>query len=198
MTARPAAPPSPPLVLASASPRRSELLARVDLNFDVVAPDVDESVLPGEDPDDYVARVAGAKADRVARDRPGAVVLAADTAVVLDGVPLGKPAGPHDAARMLRCLAGRSHRVVTAVCVVDPCGGRHCCTADALVTMAAVSDAEIAAYVASGEPMGKAGAYAVQGRGAALVTRVEGDPTTVVGLPLRATLELLRDAGMPI
>ena len=196
MSTLPTPAPGPPLVLASASPRRSELLARVDLTFDVVAPDVDEAVLPGEDPDHYVARVAGAKADRVAGDRPGTVVLAADTAVVLDGVPLGKPADPHEAVRMLRGLAGRSHRVVTSVCVVDPRGGRHRCTETALVTMAALSDAEIAAYVDTGEPMGKAGAYAVQGRGAALVTRVEGDPTTVVGLPLRATLGLLRDAGI--
>ena len=185
-----------PLVLASASPRRAELLQRVGLEFEVVVPDVDESVHDGEPPDRYAARVAADKAARVAALRPDAVVLAADTAVVVDGDALGKPADAHDAVRMLRRLSGRTHRVLTAVHVVTPDGRAYEVTVGAEVTMAALGDDEIVAYVGTGEPLDKAGAYAVQGRGAALVTRLEGDPTTVVGLPLRTTLDLLDRAGV--
>ena len=186
----------PLLVLASASPRRRELLGRVGLVPEVVAADVDESVLPGEAPDDYVVRVAADKAHAVARSRPGAVVLVADTAVVLDGAALGKPDDAEHALELLERLAGRSHEVLSAVVVVDPDGIEHTTLARAIVTMAPSTSAERAWYVATGEPMDKAGAYAVQGVGAALVDRVEGDPTTVIGLPLRPTLELLRATGV--
>lgn len=184
------------LVLASASPRRSELLERVGLTPRIEPADVDESVLPGESPDDYVVRVATDKAMAVATRSPGAVVLAADTAVVADGVALGKPRDAAHAVELLTSLSGRSHRVLTAVVVVDPDGIVHTDVASATVTMAVSSAEELAWYVDTGEPLDKAGAYAVQGLGAALVERVEGDPTTVIGLPLRATLELLRAAGI--
>ncbi len=194
--AQDAAQDGPELVLASASPRRAELLDRVGLAHRVVPADVDESVLPGETADDYVVRVATDKAVAVATSAPGAVVLAADTSVVLDGEVLGKPADRDHALELLERLSGRSHRVLSAVVVVDADGVVHTTLAGATVTMAPLGADELAWYVDSGEPMGKAGAYAVQGRGAAMVERVEGDPTTVVGLPLRATLDLLRAAGV--
>lgn len=183
-------------VLASASPRRRELLARVGLHPSVAAADVDESVLPGEHADDYVVRVAADKAHTVAARKPGRVVLAADTAVVLDGVPLGKPTDRLDALVMLSKLSGRTHEVLSAVVVVDGDGIEHTALARAAVTMAAVGDEELAWYVSTGEPMDKAGAYGVQGIGAVLVERVDGDPTTVIGLPLRTALELLATAGL--
>ena len=186
----------PLLVLASASPRRAELLRRIGLDPTIVAADVDESVLPGESPHDYVVRVAADKAHAVAQAHPTQVILAADTSVVLDGESLGKPADVDDALVMLARLSGRSHRVLTAVVVVAPDGIEHSAVAAATVTMATTSDAERAWYVDTGEPMDKAGAYAVQGVGAAFVERVEGDPTTVIGLPLRTTVELLTVAGV--
>lgn len=185
----------PPLVLASASPRRAELLARVDLHPTVDPAAVDEAVLPDERPADYVLRVALDKAHAVAARHPGAVVLAADTAVVADGEPLGQPADEAAALAMLGALAGRSHQVLTAV-VATRDGIDHSLLARAEVTMAPSSEQERRWYVANGEPFGKAGAYAVQGAGAVLVERVEGDPTTVIGLPLRATVELLVALGV--
>lgn len=184
------------LVLASASPRRRELLERVGLQFEVVPADVDESLHAGESAEQYVCRVASDKALAVARRRPEALVLASDTSVVLDGEPLGKPVDRADALATLRRLAGRTHTVMTAVVVahdrrVDSILER------ATVQMAAAGDDELAWYVATGEPLDKAGSYALQGIGAALVERIDGDPTTVIGLPLRATLELLRGAGRP-
>lgn len=184
------------LVLASASPRRRDLLERVGLGVEVVPADVDESVLPGESAEDYVVRVAADKARAVAGGHPSRVVLAADTAVVVDGVPLGKPADDDDALVMLATLSDRSHEVLTAVVVRDPSGIEHVALARATVSMAPTTDVERRWYVASGEPADKAGGYAVQGLGAALIERVEGDPTTVIGLPLRTTLELLRVAGV--
>lgn len=186
----------PELVLASASPRRAELLDRVGLTFRVVPAHVDESVLPGETADAYVVRVATDKAMAVGAGAPGAVVLAADTSVVLDGEALGKPTDSAHALELLGRLSGRSHRVLSAVVVVDTDAVVHTTLAGATVTMAQLGAEELAWYVDSAEPMDKAGAYALQGRGAALVERVEGDPTTVIGLPLRATLDLLRAAGV--
>jgi septum formation protein len=184
------------LVLASASPRRAELLRRIGLDPTIIAADIDESVLPGESPHDYVVRVAADKAHAVAQAHPSQVILAADTAVVVDDEALGKPADVDDAVAMLARLSGRSHRVLTAVVVVDPEGIEHSSVAAATVTMADTSATERAWYVGTGEPMDKAGAYAVQGIGAAFVEQVDGDPTTVIGLPLRTTVELLRVAGV--
>ena len=187
---------TPRLVLASASPRRRELLERVGLRPVVEPADTDESTLPGEHADDYVVRVAADKARAVALRHPGTVVIAADTAVVLDGVPLGKPGDPADALDMLSKLSGRTHQVLSSVVVVDTDGIEHTALARAIVTMAPSSDEERAWYVATGEPMDKAGAYGIQGIGAVLLERVEGDPTTVIGLPLRTALDLLRAAGV--
>jgi septum formation protein len=185
-----------PLVLASASPRRRELLERVGICFEVQPADVDEATRPEEPADDYVRRVALDKAHAVAALRPDAFVLAADTAVVLDGEVLGKPADPGDARRTLARLSGRAHEVLTAVVVVGIDGATSVRVDRASVVMADASGEQIAWYVSTGEPLDKAGSYAVQGIGGVLVERIEGDPTTVVGLPLRATVERLRDAGV--
>lgn len=186
----------PSIVLASASPRRRELLARLGLVAEVRPADVDESTLPGETAAEYVLRVAADKAHVVAALEPGRIVVAADTAVVHDGEPLGKPVDAADAIRTLERLAGTTHEVMSAVVVIDPDGIEHSALSRTTVTMAPSDDDERAWYVATGEPMDKAGSYAVQGAGAVLVERVEGDPTTVIGLPLRTTIELLRTAGL--
>jgi septum formation protein len=189
--------PSPPaFVLASASPRRVELLGRVGLEPEVVPAAVDEAVLPGEPAVDYVVRVAADKAHAVAARRPGCAVLGADTAVVLDGEPLGKPVDDRHALELLERLAGRTHDVLSAVVVVGPDGIEHTAVARARVTFADVGRDELEWYVATGEPADKAGGYALQGAGALLVERLEGDPTTVIGLPLRTAVELLRLAGV--
>lgn len=183
----------PPLILASASPRRRELLAQAGIACEVRPADVDETPRVDEAPAAYVTRLACAKALAVDRDdRP---VLGADTAVVLDGEIFGKPADAVDAARMLRALSGREHEVCSAVAVVagDRCDHR-CVTVR--VRMRALDDDEIAAYTRTGEPLDKAGAYAVQGRAAAFVERVDGSYTAVVGLPLYEALALLQAAGI--
>lgn len=186
---------APPLLLASGSPRRAELLERMGYRFLVRASDVDESVHDGEDAGDYAARVSTAKADAVWE--PGLVVVAADTCVVADGEILGKPVDSVDALRMLRALVGRTHTVLTAVHVIAPDGAVRAFTSDALVTLAAASPEVLAGYVDGGEPLDKAGAYALQGQGAALVESIDGDPTTVIGLPLRQTIDALRAIGLP-
>ena len=181
------------LVLASGSPRRARLLSEAGITFDIAASDVDETPLPDEPPAEYIGRVALAKANVPALD-DDMVVLAADTAVIVDSTILGKP---HDAARataMLELLSGRWHDVMTAVVVRwRGFGGEH--VLDRLVTTAVEMeslDAErIAAYVATGEPFDKAGAYAIQERGQALVARVHGSGSNVVGLPVDETLAML-------
>ena len=185
------------LVLASASPRRRELLAALGLTFEVRAADVDESVAPGESPFDAAERLGREKALRIALKEPDAAVVAADTIVVLDGRPLGKPSNRAEAARMLRTLAGRRHEVVTGLAVAR--GGRVVSGRDVTgVVLARMTEEEIAAYVASGEPDDKAGAYALQGLGGIFVERVEGSPSSVVGLPIRLFVLLGREAGMEL
>ncbi|MDQ2677144.1 MAG: Maf family protein [Actinomycetota bacterium] len=185
-----------PLVLASASPRRSELLGRLGLDVVVDPADVDESRLPGESAEEYVLRVSADKAHAVERRHPGVIVVAADTAVVVDGEPLGKPLDSQDALDTLERLSGSAHEVLSSVVVIDPDGIEHAVLARAVVRMAPTEPAEREWYVATGEPMDKAGSYAVQGIGAFLVEGIDGDPTTVIGLPLRATVDLLRVAGL--
>lgn len=194
-----AAEPQPPprLVLASASPRRRELLELAGLDPVVVPADVDEAALPGEDPVAYVARVARAKADG-APVAGGAVVVAADTTVVLDGHRLGKPRDAQDAVAMLRRLQGRGHLVLSGVAVLRPGGQIAQTVVTTQVVMAPLSREAIDAYVATGEPLDKAGSYGIQGRGAAFVARIDGSWTNVVGLPLVETLDLLRDAGIAV
>ncbi len=184
-----------PIVLASASPRRAELLRSAGIPFEVLAADIDESEHPGEAADAYVRRVAAEKARVVARRAPGRVVLAADTTVVVDGRILAKPADAGDAARMLRALSGRAHAVLTAVCLAGPEPGQaRTEVAETHVEFAPMSEEEIAGYVASGEPMDKAGAYGIQGLASRWVSRVDGSYTNVVGLPVALVYQMLRAA----
>ena len=186
------------LILASASPRRRELLGRICAGFTVVPADVDESLDPGPVAA-AVERLALRKARAIAAGARDAVVLAADTVVVVDGAVLGKPAGPDDARAMLRRLRGRPHEVVTGVAVVDAAAGREASlSVTTRVLMAAYSDATLDAYVASGAPLDKAGAYAIQDRDGALVDGLAGSYTNVIGLPLGATRRLLGAFGVPV
>lgn len=180
-------------VLASASPRRRELLGRLGIDPVVRPVDVDERPRPGEPARDLVLRLAHAKA--AACDAPVAdVVLAADTVVVVDGDVLGKPVDAADAAAMLRRLSGRGHEVLTAV-VVRHDGRVGEAVVSTEVAFRALEPAEIAWYVATGEPADKAGAYAIQGGAGAFVTGIVGSDTSVIGLPLAATVDLLRAVG---
>ena len=186
------------LVLASASPRRQELLRNAGISFTVQPADVDETPLPGEPPRECAERLARDKALAVWRLRPQDVVLGADTIVVVDEAILGKPIDAADAARMLRQLSGRVHRVITGVCVVEAAGtgeNRELRTASetTLVTMNDLSDDEIREYVATGEPMDKAGAYAIQGMASRWIPRIEGDYSNVVGLPVALVYRMLSD-----
>ena len=179
------------LVLASASPRRRELLTTAGFAFDVEVADVDETRHHGESAEVYVRRVALAKAQAVAARRANDMVLGADTIVVVDGDVLGKPVNDADAVAMLTRLSGRSHHVLTAVAVVA--GGRSVDTVeDTTVSMHPLTATEIVAYVESGEPRDKAGAYAIQGRASRFIPRIEGSYTNVVGLPIAAVDGLLR------
>ena len=186
------------LFLASKSPRRRDLLRQLGIDADVLDIDVPEQRLPGEPPADYVSRVAREKAGMGLLQVvavPGAVVLGADTEVVFDDEVFGKPADAADAARMLRRLSGRVHQVVSVVWAVS--GGREeCVRSVSAVEFGELSDADIAAYVATGEAFGKAGAYAIQGRAAAFVRRLEGSYSGVMGLPLHETAGLLRRFGV--
>lgn len=185
-----AAPGAHPLVLASSSPRRRQLLGMLGIRFSAVATAVEEVRRPGEPPDEYVRRLAREKA----RAASGAWVLGADTTVVLGDEVLEKPADPEDAFRMLARLQGRRHEVLTAVClrVGD---AEHEAMDRTAVYFRAAGDDLLRAYVATGEPMDKAGAYGIQGYGAALVERIEGDFFSVMGLPVRLVLDLLQRAG---
>lgn len=186
------------LVLASASPRRRELLEQIGVRHSVHAVDVDETREPGEAPRDYVLRLARAKAqaawDRLARDAQRAV-LAADTAVVLDDEILGKPRDCADALRMLEQLSGRTHRVLTAIALRDR-AGLAADLNESRVTFRRVTRAEAERYWETGEAADKAGAYAVQGRGAVFIERIEGSYSGVMGLPLYETALLLNAAGI--
>jgi septum formation protein len=183
------------LVLASASPRRRELLTAAGFEFDVDAADVDETPAPGEAPAPYVLRLARAKAEVVAARHPARAVIAADTAVSVDGAILGKPADAGDAARMLERLSGRTHAVLTGVAVAY--GAKiHADVEETTVWMSPLGPDDIKEYVKSGEPLDKAGAYAIQGLASRFIPRIEGSYTNVVGLPVAAVVQLLRRAGL--
>ncbi|MGH9254157.1 MAG: Maf family protein [Vicinamibacterales bacterium] len=223
------------LILASASPRRAELLRAARIEFDVLPAAVDESALSDETPEQHVRRLADAKARAVQTQAGNRPVLSADTVVVVDGRILGKPAGDADARRMLRMLSGRSHEVMTGVCLMygasvkgeggkgQGTGGRDqgtggkeqgegdrirttptvetgTATAVAVTTVefAPLTEAEIAWYVASGEPADKAGAYAIQGLASRFVTRIDGSYSNVVGLPVAVVYHLCTRAGLLI
>ena len=188
---------TPTLVLASASPRRRELLARAGVAFVVVPAEVDETPRAGETPRAYAERVAADKARAAAAARPQAHVLAADTVVVLDDEILGKAADEGQAADMLRRLSGRTHVVLTATCLLSPGGAVHARAVATEVDVRPLAEEELAAYLDSEEWRGKAGAYAVQGIFAAFVTAIRGSYTNVVGLPLAEVIEDLRAAGAP-
>jgi septum formation protein len=184
----------PSLILASASPRRRELLGGLSLRFTVRAADIDETPLPGEDPAATVLRLAREKA--AAEAHPGELVLAADTVVVIDGELLGKPRDPEDARAMLARIAGREHTVLTGVALEEPDRNRRISeVASSRVRMAPLTPDQIANYVATREPLDKAGSYAVQGIGALFVEEIFGNYTNVVGLPLPLTLRLVRELG---
>lgn len=186
----------PSLILASSSPRRHQLLDMLGIAHQVDPARIPEDRLPHEAPAHYARRLAREKAEEVAARHAGRWVLGADTIVVVEGDVLEKPASPADAERMLGRLAGREHQVITAVALVRD-GTRHELHDVSRVWFRPVGPDLIRAYVATGEPLDKAGAYGVQGYGAVLIERIEGDFFGVMGLPLRLVVELLERAGMP-
>ena len=182
-----------PVILASSSPRRRELLTLIGLRHEVRPANVDETLLPGEIPWAYADRLARAKAQAVAR--PGQVSLGSDTIVVVDGEVLGKPADAADAKQMLQRLSGRAHVVMTAIAVAF----EGTVTSDVVkvgVTFRSLRDDEIDDYIATGEPMDKAGAYGIQGFGATIVDAVDGDYFAVMGLPVNRMIRLLESIGL--
>jgi septum formation protein len=190
------------LVLASASPRRQELLRNAGISFTVQPANIDETPFAGERPQEHAERLAREKALVVWRTRPQDVVLGADTIVVVDEAILGKPVDAEDAVRMLRLLSGRVHRVITGVGLVragdsrdliNPGERLRSASETTLVTMNEVADDEIRDYVATGEPMDKAGAYAIQGGASRWIPRIEGDYSNVVGLPVALVYRMLRE-----
>lgn len=188
------------IFLASQSPRRQELLAQLQVTFDVIDVNVHEQRQQGEAPWDYVNRVAREKAGAgllQLAGSPGAVVMGADTDVVLAGAVLGKPENAVQAFAMLRALSGQTHEVISAVWLISAGMEAHC-VVRSKVRFAAITDAEIHAYIACGEPFGKAGAYAIQGRGAAFIESIEGSYSGIMGLPLRETYQLLRQFNVPV
>jgi len=184
------------IVLASTSPRRRELLGLCGFPFAVVpSPAREPAPEAGETPGHYAGRMARRKAAAVAARRPDAVVLGADSVVAVAGLILGKPSDAADAGRMLALLSGRTHQVVTGCALFVPDREPEVFAVTTAVTMAAIPEALCAAYVATGEPMDKAGAYAIQGQAAAFVTGIEGSYTNVVGLPLAEVVAALAACG---
>ncbi|MEF2231964.1 MAG: Maf family protein [Pseudodesulfovibrio sp.] len=188
-----------PLVLASGSPRRRELLSDLGLEFHVEpSPLPEPAPLPGEAASDYARRMAELKTRDVAARFPDSTVLGADTIVVLDGAIMGKPKDANDALAMLSRLSGRTHQVVTGFTVILPDGATVSQSVSTDVDMRVSGEAELKSYVATGEPMDKAGAYAIQGVGTFLVTAIRGSYTNVVGLPVARVLEILLDRNVVI
>ncbi len=183
------------LILASSSPRRQELLRDAGFLFEVHPAHVPEERAAGESPLQYACRLAREKAQAVARDFPGRYVLGADTVVVVEDQVLEKPRDAQDAARMLHLLSGKGHQVITAVSLVRPEGNSDTRTSTTQVYFREVAEEEIVRYVSSGEPMDKAGAYAIQGGAAQWIQRIEGEYSNVVGLPLSLVKEMLRARG---
>ena len=183
------------LILASASPRRQELLREAGIAFAVHAAHINEAQRADEPPLDYALRLAREKAQAIAQHYPQEYVLGADTIVVIEGEVLGKPVNAADAARMLRRLSGREHQVTTAVAVVSPGGNTVVRSSTTKVFFREITDAEVEHYVAGGEPMDKAGAYAIQGGASRWTNRIVGEFSNVVGLPLSLVTEILRTSG---
>ncbi len=187
--------PPPPLVLASASPRRAGLLTQLGLTFQVDPSHIPEGLLPGEPPEAHARRLSREKAEEVRGRHPEALVLAGDTVVVLEGEILGKPETEARAEEMLMALSGRSHTVVSGLALAFPGDGIRDGALTAQVTFRAFPRDVARAYVSTGEPMDKAGAYGIQGLGGALVEGIRGDYHTVVGLPIPLFIRILRDGG---
>ncbi|HOA15189.1 MAG TPA: Maf family protein [Bacillota bacterium] len=187
------------LILASASPRRVELLEALKIEFEVVPSNADETVEDGLSPGTLVEALARAKASAVSASRPKDLVLGADTVVAIGGQVLGKPKDCDDAARMLRMLQGRSHEVYTGICVKREADGFERVAHEVTeVRFLPMSEEEIASYVGTGEPLDKAGAYAIQGFGTLFISGITGDYFNVVGLPLRLVAEMLEEAGVKV
>jgi len=192
------------IILASASPRRQELLRNAGIQFTVKPADIDEVPVAGESPRECAERLAREKALAIFQSEPQSYVLGADTIVVVDDAILGKPRDAEDAACMLRLLSGRTHAVITGVCLVSPVASGQLPVASTTkivsertaVTMCSLSDDEIRDYVATGEPMDKAGAYAIQGIASRWIPRIEGDYSNVVGLPVARVYAMLRERGV--
>ena len=187
------------LILASASPRRLDLLRAAGIEVDVRPADVDESLRPAESAPEYVCRVAQAKATAINREMPGRFVLGADTTVVVDDQILGKPLDADDARRILRLLSGRPHLVMTGVALLGPAAGpgvADTAVESTTVEFAPLSEQEIEWYVSTDEPTGKAGAYAIQGLGSRFVTRIGGSYSNVVGLPVALVYQMCKKAGL--
>lgn len=181
------------VILASASPRRQQLLREAGIAIEIHPAHIREERAAGETPVEYACRLAREKAQSVARQFPGRFVLGADTIVVIDNQVLEKPRNAADATRMLRLLSGRTHEVTTGVCLVDPAAETDTRFATAHVSFRELEDAEIRRYIETGEPMDKAGAYAIQGGAATWVHRMEGEYSNVVGLPVSLVKEMLGD-----
>ena len=184
------------LILASSSPRRKEILSLLGLPFDVVSPGIEEVFLVSRSPTDEAVYWALEKARVVHRLHPDAIVIGSDTVIDLEGKTIGKPAGRDDAVRILSLLVGRTHAVVTAVAAALPDGNERAAIETTIVRMHPASKEILLRYVATGEPLDKAGAYSLQGEGRQLIDSVEGDYLAAVGLPLRAVAGLLREAGI--
>lgn len=183
-------------ILASSSPRRFELLRQIGLSFQSISPSVDEST-DASDPMEIVSILSARKAAVVSERNPLSVVIAADTVVAVDDTVLGKPKNEADAARMLRFLSGRSHEVYTGITVVYQ-GRTETAICRTEVFFRPLTDAEILAYLRTGEPLDKAGSYGIQGKGAVFVERIDGDYSNVVGLPLSLLYDLLKEFGIEI
>jgi septum formation protein len=184
------------IILASASPRRTELMALAGIEFDVVPADIDENVLPGEKPPEHVMRLSREKADAIAGSTNGRFFIGADTVVVLDDQIMGKPADDSEAFRMLSALSGRKHEVITGFSVFDKISGIHvsrCVHTE--VTFKELSEREIRTYIATGCPMDKAGAYAIQGGAVHFIRSICGSYTNVIGLPMTELYETLDQLG---
>jgi septum formation protein len=194
--------PTSSLILASGSPRRRDLLSRLELSFATVPAEIAESPLPGESPRELAERLAREKAEAVAARigrTPRRVVLGSDTIVVIGEEVLGKPRDPEHAVALLRKLTGRTHLVMTGIAVVESDTGRtRSRVVESRVTLRSADEVELRDYVASGESLDKAGAYAVQGTGRRFITGIEGSETNVIGLPLEETRAMLLDAGVEI
>lgn len=187
--------PAPPIVLASASPRRAQLLGMMGLEFDIAPPSVDESRKEGEPPAIYAERLAREKALAVAASRPDSLVIGSDTVVAIEGEVLGKPRDREEAVEILLRLQGREHRVETGIAVVAPDGRVESSVEGVRVEFRPFDRRTAEEYVATGEPMDKAGAYGIQGYGAAIVDRIEGDFYAVMGLPIARLISILQAMG---